>query len=115
MAASVQVGSLVSLLPAPELNDPDPQTELDVQIATGPLRQVGVDFLHEGNERIAAAGVLNRVINLLPSTEKDTLAAGDSGWQRIAGEIPQLQDQITSRRWLSVSTLRVMRRRVPLT
>ena len=93
VAASVQVGSLVSLLPVPELNDPDPQTELDVQIATGPLRQVGADILHEGDERIAAAGVLNRVINLLPSTEKDTLAAADGGWQRIAGEIPQLQDQ----------------------
>ena len=93
VAASVQVGALVSLLPVPEANDPDPQTELDIQIATGPLRKVGAEILHEGDERIAAAGVLNRVINLLPNTEKDVLAAVDGGWQQIAGEIPQLADQ----------------------
>lgn len=93
VAASVKVGSLVSLLPVPEPNDPDPQTELDIKIATGPLRQVGADILHEGDERIATAVVLNRVISLLPSTKKETLAKADGGWQKIAGGIPQLHDQ----------------------
>ncbi len=91
-AASLAVGPLVSLLPVPIPDDPDPQTELDIQIATGPLREVGAKILHEGDERIAAAGVINRVIMLLPDAKKDTLAAADGGWRQIAAELPQVQD-----------------------
>lgn len=93
VAASLRIGSLVSLLPVPMPGDLDPQTELDIQIATGPLRQVGADILHEGDERIAAAGVLNRVITLLPSTEEDALAQADGGWQHLAVDIPIVREK----------------------
>ena len=91
-SASVIVGSLVSFLPVPIPNDPDPQTELDIKIATGPLRQVAVDILHEGDERTAAAGMINCVIALLPDTEEEALATSDGGWRKLASNISLVHD-----------------------
>ena len=94
-AASIKVGKLVSLLPEPVADDPDPQTELDINIAIGPLREVAASILHEGDERVAAAGVVNRVISLLPDAEQDTLAQIDGGWKKLAAGLPQLGEDAT--------------------
>ena len=64
---SILVGAQVSLLPAPEAGDLEPQRGEDVALATSTLRRLGSVMVDDGGTRIEAARATNLLINSLPA------------------------------------------------
>jgi hypothetical protein len=62
----LEVGEMVALLPVPQPADDRPLDDVDVALATGPLRALGSRVVDHDKERMTAARVTNRMINLLP-------------------------------------------------
>ena len=65
-SVAIEVGEGVSLVPEPIVGDANPQTEVDIAIATGPLRVLGVRVVDHGGDTIIAARLTNDLINALP-------------------------------------------------
>jgi hypothetical protein len=97
----LEVGEKVALLPTPQAADPRPLDQVDVALATGPLRSLGSQVVDHDQERMTAARVTNRMINLLPAGRTDGTAdgtgdgTGDDGalWSRALGsQDPKLSE-----------------------
>ena len=97
---AIEIGPNVSLLPEEKLNDYNRQTEQDIAIATGPLRELGTKVIDSNASKVAAADVLNRVITLLPlGNRAASKRLRDSVWSKVAVSLPQseaYQDAITT-------------------
>ena len=65
-SVAIDVGEGVSLVPEPIVGDPNPQTEVDIAIATGPLRVLGSRIVDHGGDTTMAARLTNDLINALP-------------------------------------------------
>ncbi len=65
-SVAIDVGEGVSLVPEPIVGDPNPQTEVDIAIATGPLRVLGSQIVDHGGDTTMAARLTNDLINALP-------------------------------------------------
>ena len=63
---AIDVGEGVSLMPDPIVGDANPQTEVDIAIATGPLRVLGSRIVDHGGATTMAARLTNDLINALP-------------------------------------------------
>ncbi len=63
---TIEVGEGVSLVPEPIVGDPNPQTEADIAIATGPLRVLGSRIVDHGGDTTMAAQLTTDLINALP-------------------------------------------------
>lgn len=81
-AAAVEVGPMVSLLPAERANDPDPQSEPEIALATGPMREIAARSFEATGGTADAARVANILINGLPERDADEPALRDGLWQR---------------------------------
>jgi hypothetical protein len=64
--ASVEVGPLVSLIPVEAADDPSPQTEAEIALATGALRKVAAAAFEAPGTLTDAARLTSAVINRLP-------------------------------------------------
>jgi len=62
----IEIAENVALLPAPQPGDPNPITDSEAALFTGPLRQLGSLVVDGNTERMQAARVASRMINLLP-------------------------------------------------
>lgn len=62
----VNVPEYVTALPVEKENDRDPQTEADIYLATGPLRQIAANFVDNNTGRADAARLVNHAVNILP-------------------------------------------------
>ena len=80
----VRVGANVTLIPEPVPGDPNPQTELDVLLASGPLRTVAAVIVDRGGERVDAARVVSQLANALPRRGRASGAARDRVWQAVS-------------------------------
>ena len=80
----VRVGGDVTLIPDPVPGDPNPQTELDILLASGPLRTAAAVIVDRGGERADAARVVAHVINALPRRGRASGAARDRVWQAVS-------------------------------
>jgi hypothetical protein len=78
----VSIGANVALLPAPEPGDPNPITESEAALSTGPLRTLGSRIVEGNGERIQAARATNRMINLLPPGGGAGEFGGEALWRR---------------------------------
>jgi hypothetical protein len=78
----VSIGANVALLPAPEPGDPNPITESEAALSTGPLRTLGSRIVEGNGERVQAARVANRMINLLPPGGASGEFGGEALWRR---------------------------------
>ena len=65
--AVLRVGGGVSLVPVGLPNDANPQSEQDIALATGPLRDAADSILRGNGDSIAVASLVNRTIGLLPN------------------------------------------------
>lgn len=83
---AVAVGRGVSLVPEAVPGDPMPQSAQDLTIATGTLRALGSRIVDEGGDRVAAARLTNRLINVLPERGRARRDVRDSLWNRVIGE-----------------------------
>jgi len=84
-SVEIEVGENVALLPVPQPGDPDWITDSEAAVLTGPLRQLGTIVLDNNNERMQAARVTSRIINLLPARSRPEVA-NETVWRRATSE-----------------------------
>ena len=65
--AMLRVGDGVSLVPVALPGDANPQSDQDIALATGPLRDAADFILRRNGESIAVASLVNRTIGLVPN------------------------------------------------
>ncbi len=83
----IEIAENVALLPVPRPGDPDPITEGEAALFTGPLRHLGSLLVDGNGERMQAARVTSRMINLLAPRGGAAAPGGESGggealWRR---------------------------------
>jgi len=83
---ALSVDRHVALVPEPVPGDPRPQTDADIQIASGPLLAMAGNVLAERKERIDAAQLTARMANSLPPLGRASDAARDAVWDDAIGE-----------------------------
>ena len=83
VAVAIEVGEGVSLVPEPIVGDPDPQTERDIAIATGPLRALGSRIVDHGGDATVAARLTNDFINALPERGRVSPDVRDGLWNDV--------------------------------
>lgn len=108
-AASLEVGALAVLVPEPVPGDPDPLSELEIALATGPLRAAAQDlFDRAGNQRADAARLTSVLINALPEHRPPTVAERDELWARNigAGMLEGLSEVATKRAQMAYGACR---------
>lgn len=81
---AVEVGVGVSLIPEPVAGDPDPQTEAEIALATGPLRSAGERLFDERSEQADAARLTTLLINSLPGRGRETAEDRDGLFDEVA-------------------------------
>ncbi len=82
----IAVGEDVALLPVPEPDDPNPITESEIAVLTGPLRVLASRIVDRNEDRMAAARITNRMINLLPEQSSNAEPRGETLWRQAIGE-----------------------------
>jgi len=82
--AEIEIAENVALLPVPRPGDPEPITESEAALLTGPLRHVGSLVVDGNAERMQAARVTSRMINLLPARGGGDTASSEALWRRAA-------------------------------
>ncbi len=80
----VSVGDRASLIPEPIPNDSRPHTEIDIVLATGPLRSAAAAVVDNGAERVDAARLTARMINALPRRGRADQDQRKQLWLRFA-------------------------------
>ena len=90
--AEVEVWDDVALLPQSQADDENPISEGEAVLFSGPLRQLGALVVDGNGERMAAARLTSRMINLLPSGGKAPVG-GEALWQRATA--PEGSDAIS--------------------
>lgn len=79
MSVRISVPKDMSIVPMPIANDVNPQTNADIELAIGPLRQLASTIVDADTQKRDAAELLNQTINRLPwrgrATDKERLAA----------------------------------------
>ena len=78
----IEIAENVALLPVPRPGDPDPITEGEAALFTGPLRHLGSLVVDGNGERMQAARVTSRMINLLAPRGGAEAAGGEALWRR---------------------------------
>jgi hypothetical protein len=80
--AEIVIAENVALLPIPRPGDPNPITEGEAAVFTGPLRHLGSLVVDGNAERMQAARVTSRMINLLSPGSGSGAAGGEALWRR---------------------------------
>jgi len=78
----IEIAENVALLPVPRPDDPDPITESEAALFTGPLRHLGALIVDGNAERMQAARVTSRMINLVPERGGAGTAGDEALWSR---------------------------------
>ena len=82
----IEIAENVALLPVPQPGDPAPITESEAALLTGPLRDLGSRIVDGNAERMQAARLTSRMINLLPPRGDAGAIGGEALWQRATAE-----------------------------
>ncbi len=83
VSAAVQVGPRVSLVPIPVIGDPNPQSPMEIDAATGPLREVAEQLVDEGGPAVDAVRLIGRVVNALPQRGRADVETGQQLWREL--------------------------------
>lgn len=78
---AVHIDRNVVLKPDAIAGDDNPQSEQELALAGGPLRQLGTRHVDANPDRMSAARLTNRMINILPATGPFSREARASVWQ----------------------------------
>ncbi len=78
----IEIAENVALLPVPRPGDPDPISESEAALFTGPLRHLGSLVVDGNGERMQAARVTSRMINLLAPRGGAGAVGGEALWRR---------------------------------
>ncbi len=80
----VSVGRNATLIPKAVPGDRNPQTEIDILLAAGPLRSAAAVIVDNGGARVDATRLVASVINALPRRGRADDAERDSVWQAVS-------------------------------
>lgn len=84
VSLTVAVGAGVSLVPVPVAGDPDPQTDAEIALATGPLRSVGERLFDLPGAQADAARLTTVLINSLPARGRESAEDRAGLFDRVA-------------------------------
>ncbi|MEH6546129.1 MAG: hypothetical protein V7701_06870 [Sneathiella sp.] len=91
MSVRISVPENMSIVPLPIANDVNPQTDADIALATGPLRQLASTIVDDNTQKRDAAELLNQTINRLPwdgrASDGERLAA-EAEYRKILATAP---------------------------
>jgi hypothetical protein len=79
-AVAVEVGPSASLIPVTLPGDPDPQSDDEIALATGPMRLVAARSFEAPGRTSDAARITSLLINALPQEGPETSAVRDELW-----------------------------------
>lgn len=79
---AVYIDRNVALKPEAIAGDDNPQSEQELALAAGPLRQLGTTHVDANTDRMSAARLTNRMINILPATGPFTREDRAGIWTR---------------------------------
>lgn len=82
---TVMVGENVTLSPLPVSGDENPQDEVGLAAAAGPLRAIGSRIVDTNEARMAAARLTSRLINDLEANALPRTAVAQTLWNRATG------------------------------
>ncbi len=95
--ARIEVAANATLLPVPVAGDPDPLTEREIALATGPLRRLGA-YLVDRTPTAAAAGIVSGIAGRLPASDPGAAKPDYRGiWKDVAGQRPDRPAAIRAR------------------
>jgi len=77
---AVDVGPAVSLVPVASAGDPNPQTEDELALATGPMRLAATPMFESPGTASDAARIATVLINTLPATGSESADARNGLW-----------------------------------
>ena len=82
----VDVSKNVAMAPVPTPDDPNPQSEGELALASGPLRELGGFVIDRDPTAMVAARITNRMVNRLRDSDRPGPAARQSLWKdAVAG------------------------------
>jgi hypothetical protein len=84
-AVAVEVGPSVSLLPAVTAGDPNPQSDDEIALATGPMRQAASRTFENPGTASDAARITAILINALPREQEESAQSRDGLWVAMLG------------------------------
>jgi len=82
---AVEVGPLVTLLPAAEPGDADPITPAEADFAAGPARRLAAEYFDSPAALGESINILDRAINAVDTGTRLDDAARRELWRRVAG------------------------------
>lgn len=82
---ALDIGPEVSLIPVAKANDPYPQSEDEIALATGPMRAAAVKSFEAPGRASDAARITTLLINALPSLSTESAATRDALWVAMLG------------------------------
>lgn len=94
----IVVGDRVALLPEAVPGDPNPHSEGEIAVLTQSLRSLGTQVIDRDTERMQAARITNRMINLLPPDGKADIVTSDRLWRQAVEDGGQQALTPTARR-----------------
>ncbi|MBX6322892.1 MAG: hypothetical protein IRY94_13765 [Rhodospirillaceae bacterium] len=80
VSAAVEVGPLVSLVPVEAADDPSPQTEAELALATGPVRKAAAATFEAPGATADAARLAAALINVLPARSTEPVPDDATLW-----------------------------------
>jgi len=84
-SAVLEIGPMVSLIPDAVANDPKPQTAYDIEVAIGPLRELGSKMVDNtdgaSGTALGTARLLNRVASALPALGRSNEDVRERAWE----------------------------------
>ena len=84
VSASVEIGPNVTVAPVAVAGDPAPQSEDELALAAGPIRQIAADRLEQG-AAADAARLTQRLINALPGQDEEAAEIRNGLWDVAVG------------------------------
>ncbi len=81
--AAVVVGPKVTLAPIAVAGDPAPQSDLGIELASGPLRELADRVVDNGGPEVGAVRLANSMINALPPHDRVPAVVAGRLWRGV--------------------------------
>lgn len=94
VSLALEVEARASLLPVAKADDPDPLSNEEIEIATGPWRLAAQNIVEGNGERATSARVAMRMVNALPLSGDVAPGEREFLWRRVAGDAPGMARRI---------------------
>ncbi len=91
-SVSITIEDGLSLVPEPRPGDPNPLTQADIALATGPLRTAATQIVDQAGAPVLAAQLTTLLINALPARGRATEAERAAVWDRTIASLGTIEN-----------------------